>query len=1394
MFVYALWRMQTLKTDTHEYQYPALGDVSHLPYSIRILIENLLRNGEEEKAELIKKNWGDPTLHDQEIPFSPARVLLQDFTGVPAIVDLAAMRDAIHALGGNPKRINPLVPVDLVIDHSVQVDASGSENALAINMQREFERNRERYEFLRWGQKAFDYFRVVPPGAGIVHQVNLEYLASVVSTKDGWIFPDTLVGTDSHTTMINGLGVLGWGVGGIEAEAAMLGQPISILLPRVVGVRLDGTLKEGVTATDLVLTVTERLRTHGVVEQFVEFFGPAVAHLTLADRATIANMAPEYGATIGYFPPDAETIRYLVNTGRDIEQVHLAERYLRRQGLFVEGEKSEKGQKGEHLQYSEILTINLSDIEPSVAGPMRPQDRVALKDVKKVFQAFLESSSPSVILRRPNGPTKDLEDGSVLIAAITSCTNTSNPSVMLAAGLLARNAVKRGMRVPSYVKTSLAPGSKVVKTYLERAGLLSEMETLGFHIVGFGCTTCIAEGTPILATNGTSHRIEKLPIKGGVHLFGPTANGKLGKAFQSEMMIQGERECITLIMQDGRELICTPDHEILCADGRWVRAENLKLGKDRVMMGLEGPIDDSDKNENGYKLPTDQMRFSMETYQERLRTLAFARLLGHLLSDGSISCAGQGRMNVGQALDRETVLDDIELLTGKRPAGSRYDERKWSIALPKELTRTIISLPGVCIGKRINQPPTLPRFILSPHCPISVVREFLGGLFGADGHGPTLHRYGNGEHDASLETPAYSQSTIPVYKEAARKKMQDILALLIRCGVKTEGTKIYEYPVRRASSSYPTAKDEPPRIEIRLVLPDGLSFIERIGFRYCVDKALRASTAAVYWRMVGTIKQQRLWMASRLKELHQSQPSISFSRVRAMAAAEFEAKNTVIFPHYSLLEGHDRFTRLPSMHAYTFRPLHRQDCGFPSPSELFEELGVRDWFAAVPIENNVKNNKRYCLEKDALALPTFSLKVVDRRPVGKRKVFDLAVDDLHAFVAGGVCVHNCIGNSGPIDESYTKIVEEQKLITASVLSGNRNFEGRVHPLTRANFLASPPLVVAYALAGTVDIDLTTEPLGHDANGLPIFLYDLWPSAQEIQSITHKVTKPDLYKTEYTHVFEGTDEWNSLEVPEGDRYQWKDESTYIRLPTFLKNISKHSSPIQPINNARVLAVLGDSITTDHISPAGNISKNGPTADYLRAHAVEPRDFNSYGARRGNHEVMMRGTFANVRLKNLLATDTEGSVTVHIPSGEQMSIFEVAERYRNDGTPLIVIAGKDYGMGSSRDWAAKGPALLGVRAVIFESVERIHRSNLIGMGILPLQFLDGQNRTTLGLTGLETFAIPIDDQLKPGKKITITTFNDDGSQKTFETLCRLDSIVELDYFRHGGILPYVLRGLL
>src|SRR5579883_3393936 len=842
--------------------------LDRLPYTVKILLENALRHvdGEivTEKEVLALANWtpGGATLSEAEYPFMPARVLLQDFTGVPAVADLAAMRSAMARMGGDPQKVNPLVPADLVIDHSVQVDMFGTTLAFARNVEREYERNSERYGLLRWGQQAFSNFRVVPPGTGICHQVNLEYLASVVMTReeDGQVvaFPDTLVGTDSHTTMINGLGVLGWGVGGIEAEAVLLGQPLYLLTPEVIGVRLIGALPEGATATDLVLTVTQMLRKRGVVGKFVEFTGAGLSYLSLADRATISNMSPEFGATATLFPVDEETLRYLGMTGRD---PRLVEHYTKAQGLFRTDDQPLP-------LFDDLLELDLATIEPSLAGPRRPQDRVPMQNLGRVFrQTYADrfaaeranaTTENSVMRyageggghsdlvtqhkdlgnnlashgngRRHNGHLKDvpvqmgdarlhMTDGSVAIAAITSCTNTSNPSVMIAAGLLAKHAVERGLSVSPTVKTSLAPGSRAVIDYLENADLLPYLEALRFHLVGFGCTTCIAEGTPVLLANGTAQRIEQMPYTGGTELLAPTTNGRLGRATQAEMMVQGERECISLTLQDGRTLVCTPDHQILCADGRWVRADQLLLGQDRVVVGLEAPLDEPGIDEASYLLHVGNLVFTMDTPYERQRTLAFARLLGHLLSDGSISVSGQGRMHVGQAMDREAVLADIELLTGSRLAAARYDERKWTIVLPKPLTDAISSLSGVRTGRRIQQVPALPAFVLDEKCPVAVVREFLGGLFGADGHAPALHRWGKREEDASLNPPAYSQSTIPEHVETLKQIMYDLISLLARCGVKTDGANVYEYPTRRAASSYPAAQDGLPRVEVRLELP-----------------------------------------------------------------------------------------------------------------------------------------------------------------------------------------------------------------------------------------------------------------------------------------------------------------------------------------------------------------------------------------------------------------------------------------------------------------------------------------------------------------------------------------------------------------------------------------------
>ncbi len=873
--------------------------LGRLPFALRVLLENLLRreDGDVVKAAEIEAllRWEPRAEPAQEIAFMPARVLLQDFTGVPAVVDLAAMRDAMRALGGDPRRINPMQPVELVIDHSVQVDEYGSEAAFLINAQLEFERNRERYAFLRWGQSAFDNFKVVPPDTGIVHQVNLEYLARVVMAGAGpsgalWAYPDTLVGTDSHTTMINGLGVLGWGVGGIEAEAAMLGQPVSMLIPQVVGFRLAGTLPEGSTATDLVLTVTQMLRQKGVVGKFVEFYGPGLATLPLADRATIANMAPEYGATCGIFPIDQASLDYLRFTQRAPEEVALVEAYAKEQGLFHSAASPEP-------TYTDTLELDLATVEPSLAGPRRPQDRVALSRVKSVFSQELpglmagaKAKKPALAVA-PEGPPAatgelkggalELKHGSVVIAAITSCTNTSNPSVMVAAGLVAKKAVEKGLHTKPFVKTSLAPGSKVVTSYLAEAGLTPYLDALGFQLVGYGCTTCI-------------------------------------------------------------------------------------------------------------------------------------------------------------------------------------------------------------------------------------------------------------------------------------------------------------------------------------------------------------------------------------------------------------------------------------------------------------------------------------------------------------------------------------GNSGPLPAPVSKAIEAGSLVVAAVLSGNRNFEGRISSEVRANFLASPPLVVAYALAGTVDIDLRSEPLGHGADGQPVYLRDLWPSQQEIAATVAAAVKGEMFGREYADVFAGDERWTALAVPSGDTYEWDAGSTYVRNPPYFVGISPVPPPVGELRGARVLAVLGDSITTDHISPAGSIKADSPAGRYLVAHGVAPKDFNSYGSRRGNHEVMMRGTFANVRLRNRMTPEIEGGFTVHLPSAEVQSIFDAAMRYRDEGVPLIILAGKEYGSGSSRDWAAKGPRLLGVRAVIAESYERIHRSNLVGMGVLPLEFSPGESAASLGLTGREVFAIEglaagLASGFGADRSLVVQATREDGSSLRFTARVRLDTPQEVDYYRHGGILHFVLRQL-
>jgi aconitate hydratase len=859
-----------------------VGNVARLPFSLKVLLENLLRHEDERfvRTDDIPPLAGwDPSsaggASEKEVSFMPARVLLQDFTGVPAVVDLAAMRDAIRALGGDPKKINPLLPAELVIDHSVQVDKFGAANAFAFNADLEMQRNIERYAFLRWGQKGFENFKVVPPDTGICHQVNLEYLARVVfreKQNGAWIaFPDSLVGTDSHTTMVNGLGVFGWGVGGIEAEAAMLGQPLSMLIPAVVGFKLHGRLPEGATATDLVLTVTQMLRKKGVVGKFVEFYGKGLSSLTLPDRATIANMAPEYGATMGFFPVDSETLAYLRFTARAEDQVRLVEAYTKEQDLFRTDQTPDP-------IFSDRLELDLASIVPTMAGPKRPQDSVPLTEAKTAFEKSL-TEAPKYASVQNNGDKFDLADGSVVIAAITSCTNTSNPSLMLGAGLLAKKAIERGLRSKPWVKTSFAPGSKVVTDYIEKAGLWPSLNSLGFNLVGYGCTTCI-------------------------------------------------------------------------------------------------------------------------------------------------------------------------------------------------------------------------------------------------------------------------------------------------------------------------------------------------------------------------------------------------------------------------------------------------------------------------------------------------------------------------------------GNSGPLSEPIGKAIKDNNLVAVSVLSGNRNFEGRINPLCRANYLASPPLVVAYALAGRMDFDIVNEPIGNDKAGQPVYLRDIWPSPQEVESTMRSSVTSEMFSKEYADVFTGDEHWRALPIPEGDLYAWDDNSTYIKNPPYFEGMQVRPDAIADLRGLRALAVLGDSITTDHISPAGSIQADGPAGKYLIAHGVQPKDFNSYGARRGNHEVMMRGTFANIRLRNQLAPGTEGGWTTHQPSGEKMSIYSAAMQYRGENVPLVIIAGKEYGSGSSRDWAAKGTILLGVRVVLAESFERIHRSNLVGMGVLPLEFLPGESPKSLGLTGLEIFDFEgLSQTFEPRKAIQVTARQGDGQVvRQFTATARVDTPFEVSYYRHGGILQYVLRQML
>ena len=866
-----------------------VANIAKLPYSIKVLLESVLRQVDgrvitKEHVENLAK-WGTSELQDIDVPFKPARVILQDFTGVPAVVDLASLRKAMADMGGDPAKINPEIPVDLVIDHSVQVDKAGTADSLAFNMELEFERNQERYQFLNWATKAFDNYRAVPPATGIVHQVNLEYLASVVMTKEEngetVAFPDTLVGTDSHTTMINGIGVLGWGVGGIEAEAGMLGQPSYMTVPEVIGVKLVGSLPSGTTATDIALKVTQVLREKKVVGKFVEYFGPGLAEMPLADRATISNMAPEYGATCGFFPVDKEALNYLRLTGRSEEQINLVEAYCRANGLFyVAGES-------EDPVYTSVVEVNLSDIEPNLSGPKRPQDLIPLTKMQEQFKKAVvapqgtqglglteEEFNKEVTVKLADGTETTMKTGAIAIAAITSCTNTSNPYVLVAAGLVAKKAVEKGLTVPDYVKTSLAPGSKVVTGYLQNSGLLPYLEQLGYNIVGYGCTTCI-------------------------------------------------------------------------------------------------------------------------------------------------------------------------------------------------------------------------------------------------------------------------------------------------------------------------------------------------------------------------------------------------------------------------------------------------------------------------------------------------------------------------------------GNSGPLAPEIEKAIADNDLTVTAVLSGNRNFEGRIHPLVKANYLASPPLVVAYSLAGTVDIDLRNDSLGKDKDGNDVKFADIWPSYDEIQAVVEKTVTPELFRAEYAEVFKSNSRWNQIESPDDALYDWDEESTYIQNPPFFEGLSKELREIKPVTGMRVIGKFGDSVTTDHISPAGSIAKDAPAGKYLQEKGVSPRDFNSYGSRRGNDRVMTRGTFANIRIRNGVAPGTEGGWTTYWPTGEVMSIYDAAMKYKEDGTGLVILAGKDYGMGSSRDWAAKGTFLLGIKAVIAESYERIHRSNLVYMGVLPLQFKEGESYETLGLTGKETIDIQLDENIKPRDFVKVTATKEDGSKVEFEVLARFDSEVEIDYYRHGGILQMVLR---
>ena len=782
----------------------------------------------------------------------------------------------------------------------------------------------------------------------------------------------------------------------------------------------------------------------------------------------------------------------------------------------------------------------------------------------------------------------------MLIAAITSCTNTSNPAVLVAAGLLARKARALGLDSKPWVKTSLAPGSRVVTDYLQEGRLCwRDLEALGFYTVGYGCTTCIASGTPVTLADGTGRRIESLSLTGGQRVLAPRAEGELQMAMQSERMNQGERDCVSIVLEDGRSLTLTPDHRVLCADGRWVRADELVLNEDRVLIGPEAPLDQAAEDESGYELRAGSRVFTMASEDERRSTLAFARLLGHLLGDGSISRERQARINVGQKFDREAVLNDIELLTAKRPKATAYGDRKWSIVLPLELTESVLSLAGVRVGRRIDQPAFLPDFLLK-ECPVSVIREFLGGTFGADGHAPTLQRYGKTTEQPSLEPPMYSQSAKPEFVESTKQKMEHIIKMLSRCGVEMSGATVREYPTRRSASTYPSAQDGIARREIRLELPDGLSFVERVGYRYSIDKTLRASAAAVYWRMLAKINQQRLWMADRLERMSRYPTQRPFGRWRSGAARELAEVETPIFPHYSLLEGHDRFSRLPAATARAFRPLHRESCGFPSPAQLFEQLGVSHWFGALRTQS-LDHAKRYCLDKESLTLPALSLRIIDRRAAGRRQVFDIAVPEVQAFLAGNIAVHNCIGNSGPLEARDLRGRQSRRRDRLLGAVGQPQFR---RPRASGNQDEFPRLAAAggrLRAGGQPRHRHHHRAAGHAAKTASRSTSRTsgraprkWPQRSRAS------VDSAMFKKGYADVFRGDEHWRGIKTPAGKIYAWDAKSTYVKNPPYFEGMTMTPAAVGDIKGARALAVLGDSVTTDHISPAGNISKSSPAA--------------------------------------------------------------------------------------------------------------------------------------------------------------------------------------------------------